>query len=135
MPIYEYACENCGHQLDVLQGINDPPISLCPNCQKDTLIKLVSAASFRLKGGGWYETDFKTGDKKNNLAEKGEPGTESKIENKTEGKTESKSESKTESKSESRNESGSSSKNKTELNPKSDSASKDSNSTSSSSNS
>lgn len=69
MPIYEYACENCGHQLEAFQGIKDAPLVTCEQCQQPTLVKLVSAAGFRLKGGGWYETDFKSNqDKKRNLA-------------------------------------------------------------------
>lgn len=64
MPIYEYRCTKCGHGLEALQKMSDAPLVKCPACRKQTLEKLVSAASFRLKGGGWYETDFKTGDKK-----------------------------------------------------------------------
>ena len=70
MPIYEYQCGNCGHSLEALQKISDAPLLDCPACGAANLQKLVSAASFRLKGGGWYETDFKTGDKKQ-LAESG----------------------------------------------------------------
>ena len=65
MPIYEYQCANCGHQLEKLQKISDDPLTRCPECGQDTLNKLVSAAGFRLKGGGWYETDFKKDGKKN----------------------------------------------------------------------
>ena len=65
MPIYEYQCEACGHYLETLQKISDPPLADCHKCGKPALKKLVSAAAFRLKGGGWYETDFKTGNKKN----------------------------------------------------------------------
>ena len=65
MPIYEYQCDNCGHKLEKLQKISDEPLKICPQCSNHSLKKLVSAAAFRLKGGGWYETDFKTGDKKN----------------------------------------------------------------------
>ena len=65
MPIYEYRCEACGHYLETLQKISDPPLTECHKCGKPALKKLVSAAAFRLKGGGWYETDFKTGGKKN----------------------------------------------------------------------
>ena len=68
MPIYEYQCQQCGHQLEALQKISDDPLVECPKCNGASLQKLVSAASFRLKGGGWYETDFKSGDKKH-LAE------------------------------------------------------------------
>ena len=65
MPIYEYQCQTCQHQLEALQKIADAPLQDCPACGKPELKKMVSAAAFRLKGGGWYETDFKTGGKKN----------------------------------------------------------------------
>lgn len=64
MPIYEYQCKDCGNQLEALQKIADAPLTQCPNCHQQGLTKLVSASSFRLKGGGWYETDFKTGAKR-----------------------------------------------------------------------
>ena len=70
MPIYEYQCGSCSHSLEALQKISDGPLLDCPACGSPSLQKLVSAASFRLKGGGWYETDFKTGDKKQ-LADSG----------------------------------------------------------------
>ena len=63
MPIYEYQCQQCGHELEALQKISDAPLVACPQCGKDTLNKLVSAANFRLKGSGWYVTDFKNKDK------------------------------------------------------------------------
>ena len=65
MPIYEYQCESCSHKMEKLQKISDEPLKICPECNKPTLNKLVSAAGFRLKGSGWYETDFKTGKKQN----------------------------------------------------------------------
>ena len=65
MPIYEYQCEACDHKMEKLQKLSDEPLKVCPICNEPTLNKLVSAAGFRLKGGGWYETDFKTGKKKN----------------------------------------------------------------------
>ncbi|MEM6576317.1 MAG: zinc ribbon domain-containing protein [Pseudomonadota bacterium] len=65
MPFYEYRCEECGHELEALQKISDEPLVDCPNCGASALRKLVSAAAFRLKGGGWYETDFKKDGKKN----------------------------------------------------------------------
>ena len=65
MPIYEYKCSHCGHQLEAIQKISDDPLLLCPNCDKNGLKKQVTAPSFRLKGSGWYETDFKTEKKKN----------------------------------------------------------------------
>ena len=65
MPIYEYACEACGHTLEKLQKLSDAPLTDCPQCGESCLQKQISAAGFRLKGGGWYETDFKAGNKKN----------------------------------------------------------------------
>ena len=65
MPIYEYQCQDCGKQLEALQKLSDAPLQDCPDCGEPSLKKKVSAAAFRLKGGGWYETDFKTGNKKN----------------------------------------------------------------------
>ncbi|MBV1877855.1 MAG: zinc ribbon domain-containing protein [Pseudomonadales bacterium] len=67
MPIYEYQCGACDHRLEKLQKMSADPLKDCPSCEKPALKKLVSAAAFRLKGSGWYETDFKTGDKKNAL--------------------------------------------------------------------
>lgn len=65
MPIYEYACKACGHELEAMQKMSDAPLVECPACGKKKLEKQISAAGFRLKGGGWYETDFKSGNKKN----------------------------------------------------------------------
>jgi putative FmdB family regulatory protein len=65
MPFYEYQCTKCGHEEEILQKITDKPLKKCPECGKLTMKKMVSAAAFRLKGGGWYETDFKSGPKKN----------------------------------------------------------------------
>ncbi len=59
MPIYEYQCSVCHHQFDVLQKLNEEPVKKCPECLKNTAIRLVSAAGFQLKGSGWYATDFK----------------------------------------------------------------------------
>lgn len=59
MPIYEYKCDRCEHQLEILQKISDEPAKTCPECGVESLRKLVSAAAFKLKGTGWYETDFK----------------------------------------------------------------------------
>lgn len=60
MPIYEYECSNCKFYVEALQKISEPPLRKCPSCKKQTLQRLVSAPVFRLKGGGWYETDFKS---------------------------------------------------------------------------
>lgn len=70
MPIYEYACNACGHVFDVLQKMDAPLLVDCPECGKPELRKLLSAPNFRLKGGGWYETDFKK-DNRRNLADGG----------------------------------------------------------------
>jgi putative FmdB family regulatory protein len=72
MPFYEYECQACGKCLETLQKLSEPPLTDCPECGKPELKKLISAAGFRLKGAGWYETDFKTKDKKKNLHDSGE---------------------------------------------------------------
>ena len=93
MPIYEYQCQACDQRVEVLQKISDAPKVDCPACGKPELTKKVSAVAFRLKGSGWYETDFKTGDKKNLAGDKKgktsstEPAAPAK---KTETKTDSK---------------------------------------------
>ena len=61
MPIYEYRCKECAHEVEELQKLSDPPLVTCPACGKPTLQKLVSAAGFQLKGSGWYVTDFRGG--------------------------------------------------------------------------
>ena len=72
MPFYEYECSSCKFYVEALQKISEPPLRKCPSCKKQTLKRLVSAPVFRLKGGGWYETDFKSDQEdKRNLA-KGE---------------------------------------------------------------
>lgn len=71
MPIYEYSCENCGHELETLQKLSEAPLRLCPACGQESLSKKVTAAGFRLKGGGWYETDFKSGSKRNVASDAG----------------------------------------------------------------
>jgi len=67
MPIYEYRCDACGHELEAMQKMSDAPLTDCPECGQPALKKMISAAGFRLKGGGWYETDFKKGGTKRNL--------------------------------------------------------------------
>ena len=68
MPFYEYECPNCGYRDEVLQKITDKPLKKCPSCGRNGLKKLMSAPVFRLKGSGWYETDFKSDkEKKRNL--------------------------------------------------------------------
>lgn len=65
MPIYEYQCTACGHEAEVFQRMSDPDETHCPQCGKPDFQRMISAAGFRLKGGGWYETDFKSGNKRN----------------------------------------------------------------------
>jgi putative FmdB family regulatory protein len=65
MPIYEYRCDACGHELEKIQRMSDAPLTDCPDCGEAELRRLVSAAAFRLKGSGWYETDFKKDGKRN----------------------------------------------------------------------
>lgn len=101
MPIYEYRCGSCGHELEVIQKISEAPLVTCPVCERDALKKKVSAAGFRLKGSGWYETDFKSGKKKNVSGEEarssgsdaggGSSGSDGGAAGKSESKPESKS--------------------------------------------
>lgn len=65
MPIYEYHCRSCGAETEKLQRLGAADLTECPACHKPSLERTVSAAGFRLKGGGWYETDFKSASKKN----------------------------------------------------------------------
>jgi putative FmdB family regulatory protein len=99
MPIYEYRCTACGHELEALQKLSEPALTTCPSCRTDGLAKQVSAAGFQLKGSGWYVTDFRNGSKpaaksKTDGESKGEPKSDTKSESKTESKGDSKGESK-----------------------------------------
>ncbi|MBF41478.1 MAG: FmdB family transcriptional regulator [Acidiferrobacteraceae bacterium] len=85
MPFYEYSCESCGHELEALQRLSAEPLVDCPACGAAALRKKVSAAAFRLKGTGWYETDFK---------DSGKPKTEG--DDKTDGNKDSKADGKQE---------------------------------------
>jgi putative FmdB family regulatory protein len=86
MPFYEYQCKNCGHALEAMQKVSEPPLKKCPHCGKPQLQKLMSAPVFRLKGGGWYETDFKSDqDKKRNLADRPEDSPKEDKQDKKEG--------------------------------------------------
>ena len=78
MPIYDYACQECEHTLDALQKIADEPLVDCPECGKPALKRLLSAPRFRLKGQGWYETDFKKDNQRNLHGDK-EPAKEKKA--------------------------------------------------------
>ena len=72
MPIYEYACDRCGHEFETLQKMSEDPLKDCPSCHEPSLRRLVSAAGFHLKGSGWYATDFKGSGKKPEKPEKTE---------------------------------------------------------------
>ena len=107
MPFYEYQCENCGHHEEALQKISDKPLKKCAKCGKNTLKKLMSAPLFRLKGSGWYETDFKSDkDNKRNLAgaDKEESKSEAAAETKADAKSDAKPDAKSETKSETKGE-------------------------------
>lgn len=74
MPIYEYRCESCAHELEKLQKMSEDKLVDCPECGQPALRRLISAVAFRLKGSGWYETDFKK-DNQRNLAESSDQDT------------------------------------------------------------
>ena len=103
MPFYEYECPHCGYDEEVLQKITDKPLTKCPKCGKKGLKKLMSAPVFRLKGSGWYETDFKS-DKENkrNLAgaDKEEAKSEAKADSKVDTKVDAKADAKPDAKPE-----------------------------------
>ena len=96
MPIYEYRCSACGHELEALQKFSDAPLTECPSCRKADLVKQVSAAGFHLKGSGWYATDFKSAGAKPTPAK---PAGDAKADAKSETAADAKTESKTETKS------------------------------------
>ena len=87
MPIYAYACKKCDHTLDALQKMADAPLVDCPSCGEAALKRLLSAPRFRLKGQGWYETDFKKDNQRNIAGDKETKKTESKTESKPAKKT------------------------------------------------
>jgi len=121
MPFYEYQCRACGAEVEVLQKITDAPLKKCPECGRNQLAKLVSAPVFRLKGGGWYETDFKTDkDNKRNLvdSDKGEARAEDKKDAKADAKVEAKAEGKAETKAETKSETKSGAKPEAKTQPK-----------------
>ena len=96
MPIYGYQCTSCEHTFDALQKMSDPKLVDCPDCGESSLRKQLSAPKFRLKGKGWYETDFKTGDKRNLAADsEKKAATKSSEADKPAKKTETKTETKT----------------------------------------
>jgi len=97
VPIYEYRCSSCGFQKEYLRKVSDPLLSVCPECSKATFGKMLTAAGFQLKGGGWYATDFKNSGAKPAAKTAGQSGTASKDDSKTGTTSESKSEGKSKS--------------------------------------
>jgi putative FmdB family regulatory protein len=87
MPIYEYQCESCGHEMEALQKMSDDALVECPECHEQALKKLISAAGFRLSGSGWYETDFKSGSKKNVTEKSTSESSTKKAESKSKSKS------------------------------------------------
>ncbi len=104
MPIYEYQCRACGHQLEEFQKISDAPLIECPKCHQQSLNKLISAAGFQLKGSGWYITDYK--DKAPSNKQDTNTDSSKTTETQTETASESKKESKKESKTDKSDKSG-----------------------------
>jgi putative FmdB family regulatory protein len=94
MPIYAYKCAECGHQMDVIRKVSDPPLIDCPACGKPALVKQVTAAGFHLKGAGWYVTDFR--DQGSGKKDKAKPDEKAATAQSTDSKAETKSDSKTE---------------------------------------
>lgn len=101
MPIYEYACRKCNHTLDALQKMSDEPLVECPSCGEPELRRLISAPRFRLKGAGWYETDFKKDNQRNVLKKDDEPPAKDKSETAAKDKGETAAKDKGEGKKES----------------------------------
>jgi len=92
MPVYEYECSHCRYYLEVMQKIGAARLTKCPSCGKNALKKLISAPVFRLKGSGWYETDFKSDqESKRNLAGEKEPAASEPAPEKSSAESEAKS--------------------------------------------
>ncbi|HZA95523.1 MAG TPA: zinc ribbon domain-containing protein [Burkholderiaceae bacterium] len=102
MPIYAYKCAECGHQMDVIRKVSDPPLTECPSCGRSALVKQVTAAGFQLKGAGWYVTDFRdqgSGKKKDEAKTDDKAATEQPADAKAETKSDTKADGGTDSKS------------------------------------
>ena len=98
MPIYGYACQHCGHTLDALQKMADGPLVDCPECDQPQLKRQLSAPRFRLKGQGWYETDFKKENQRNLAGEKEAAKPDSESDKKSGSESDKKSDSKSDNK-------------------------------------
>ena len=127
MPIYGYACQHCGHTLDALQKMADGPLVYCPECDQPQLKRQLSAPRFRLKGQGWYETDFKKDNQRNLAGEKeaakpdsdSDKKSDSKSDNKADGKSDNKADGKSDNKADGKsdNKTDGKSDNKTDKKP------------------
>jgi putative FmdB family regulatory protein len=95
VPIYEYRCSTCGFQKEYLRKVSDPLLSVCPECSNETFGKMLTAAGFQLKGGGWYATDFKHSGAKPAAKTAEQGGAASQSEGKAATASDSKSDSKT----------------------------------------
>jgi putative FmdB family regulatory protein len=115
MPIYAYKCAECGHQMDVIRKVSDPPLTECPSCGKSALVKQVTAAGFQLKGAGWYVTDFRD---QGSAKKKDEAKTDDKA------ATEQATDSKAETKSDTKADGGADSKSVTKTETKTDAGTK-----------
>ena len=115
MPIYEYRCSSCSHELEALQKFSDAPLTSCPACGKDSLIKKISAAGFQLKGSGWYATDFKGSGSKPVAKDKaaGDAKSDAKSDTKSDAKSDTNSDTKSDSKSDTKSDSKSDTKSNT----------------------
>jgi putative FmdB family regulatory protein len=82
MPLYEYRCEACGHQFEIIQKFSDEPIAVCPKCGSGPVAKLLSSPAFQFKGTGWYITDYARKGATEGKDAKGTPATESKDDSK-----------------------------------------------------
>ena len=123
MPIYAYKCAECGHELDVIRKVSDPPLTECPNCSKPALVKQVTAAGFHLKGGGWYVTDFRDGGS-GKKKEAGKPDEKAKADQAADSKTETKTDTRTDTKTDGAADSKSAAKTEAKTESKSEPASK-----------
>lgn len=99
MPTYEYRCENCGNEIEVLQSIKDAPLTKCPKCEKEALKKMISGgAGLIFKGSGFYLTDYKNNKSSNSSTSSSKISSAKSSDTKTETKSESKTETKAETK-------------------------------------
>ena len=122
MPIYEYRCSSCGFQKEYLRKLSDPALTACPECGRESFLKMLTSAGFHLKGSGWYATDFRNPKPAAQLAgkDKGDAKSDSRSDSKSDAKSETKSDAKSEMKSDSKSETKSDSKSETKPDTKSD---------------